>query len=118
MTKYFSFQGLAKRQEYWATTLLTFFVGWMVYVVSVILAGIVAFASPMTGGFLIIVLTLAWLVGSVWLTLATTIRRCRDADIHVLWVLLWFVPFINFWWWIIAGCLPSVDKNFIPNEKA
>jgi uncharacterized membrane protein YhaH (DUF805 family) len=117
MTKYFSFQGLAKRQEYWATTLLTFFVGWVLYVLSILLAGVVAFASPMTGGFLIIVFTLAWLVGSVWLTLATTVRRCRDADIHPLWVLLWFVPFINFWWWIIAGCLPSVDKNFIPNDK-
>jgi uncharacterized membrane protein YhaH (DUF805 family) len=117
MTKYFSFQGLAKRQEYWATTLLTFFVGWVLYVLSILLAGVVAFASPMTGGFLIIIFTLAWLVGSVWLTLATTVRRCRDADIHPLWVLLWFVPFINFWWWIIAGCLPSVDKNFIPNDK-
>jgi uncharacterized membrane protein YhaH (DUF805 family) len=117
MTKYFSFQGLAKRQEYWATTLLTFFVGWVLYVLSILLAGVVAFASPMTGGFLIIIFTLAWLVGSVWLTLSTTVRRCRDADIHPLWVLLWFVPFINFWWWIIAGCLPSVDKNFIPNDK-
>jgi len=117
MTKYFSFQGLAKRQEYWATTLLTFFVGWIVYVTSLIFAGIVAFASPMTGGIFIVLLTLAWIVGSFWLVLATTIRRCRDADIHVLWVLLWFVPFINFWWWIIAGCLPSVDKNFIPNDK-
>jgi uncharacterized membrane protein YhaH (DUF805 family) len=117
MTKYFSFQGLAKRQEYWATTLLTFFVGWMVYVISILFAGIVAFASPLTGGIFIVLLTLAWIFGSFWLVLATTVRRCRDADIHVLWVLLWFVPFINFWWWIIAGCLPSVDKNFIPNDK-
>ena len=117
MTKYFSFQGLAKRQEYWATTLLTFFVGWMVYVAALIFAGIVAFASPMTGGIFVVLLTLAWIVVSFWLVLATTVRRCRDADIHVLWVLLWFVPFINFWWWIIAGCLPTVDRNFIPNKS-
>ena len=116
--KFLSFSGVSKRQEYWAVTLLTFFVGWMVYVISILFAGLVAFASPLTGGIFIILLTLAWIIGSFWLVLATTVRRCRDADIHVLWVLLWFVPFINFWWWIIAGCLPSVDKNFIPNEKA
>jgi uncharacterized membrane protein YhaH (DUF805 family) len=87
-------------------------------VTSLIFAGIVAVASPMTGGIFVILFTLAWIVGSIWLVLATTIRRCRDADIHVLWALLWFVPFINFWWWIIVGCLPTVDKNFIPNEKA
>ena len=116
--KFLSFSGVSKRQEYWAVTLLTFFVGWLVYLTSIILAGIVAFASPLTGGIFIVLLTLSWIIGSFWLVLATTVRRCRDADIHVLWVLLWFVPFINFWWWIIVGCLPTVDKNFIPNEKA
>jgi len=115
--KYFSFSGSAKRQEYWAVTLLTFFVGWILFVVSLIMAGLVAMVSELTGGFLVIILTLAWIVGSFWLVLSTSVRRCRDADIHPLWVLLWFVPFINFWWWIIAGCLPTVDKNFIPNGK-
>ena len=115
--KYFSFSGLAKRQEYWAVTLLTFFVGWLAFVVSLVFAGVVAIASPMTGGFFVLAFTLVWIVGSIWLVLATSVRRCNDADIHPLWVLLWFVPFINFWWWIIAGCLPTVDKNFIPNEK-
>ena len=115
--KYFNFSGLAKRQEYWAVTLLTFFVGWMLFVVSLIMAGLVAMVSELTGGFLVLVLTLAWIVGSFWLVLSTSVRRCRDSDIHPLWVLLWFVPFINFWWWIILGCLPTVDKNFIPNGK-
>jgi len=115
--KYFSFSGTAKRQEYWAVTLLTFFVGWITYILTLVFAGVVAIASPMTGGFLIVIFTLAWVVGSIWLILATTVRRCLDADIHPLWVLLWFVPFINFWWYIIIGCLPTVDKNFIPNEK-
>lgn len=116
--KYFSFSGISKRQEYWAVTLLTFFVGWLVYVCSLLFAGVIALVSPLTGGLFVILLTLAWIIGSIWLVLATTVRRCRDADIHVLWVLLCFVPFINFWWWIVAGCLPSIDKNFIPNEKA
>jgi len=115
--KYFSFSGLAKRQEYWAVTLLTFFVGWTIFVLSLILAGVVAMASPITGGFFVIAFTIAWIVGSFWLVLATSVRRCHDSDIHPLWVLLWFIPVINFWWWIIIGCLPTVDKNFIPNEK-
>lgn len=115
--KYFSFNGLAKRQEYWAATLLTFFVGWILYVVSLIFAGMLAIAAPVLGGMFVVSFTIAWIVGSIWLILATTVRRCRDSDIHPLWVLLWFVPFINFWWWIILGCLPTVDKNFIPNEK-
>ena len=115
--KYFKFNGLAKRQEYWAVTLLTFFVGWIAFVIALLFAGAVAIASPMTGGFFVIAFTLAWIVGSFWLVLSTTIRRCRDADIHLLWVLLWFIPYINFFWWIVAGCLPTVDKNFIPNEK-
>jgi len=115
--KYFSFSGLAKRQEYWAVTLLTFFGGWMVFVVSLIMAGLVAIVAPVLGGMFVVSLTIAWIVGSFWLVLATTVRRCRDSDIHILWTLLWFIPFINFWWWIIVGCLPTVDKNFIPNDK-
>lgn len=115
--KYFSFYGLAKRQEYWAVTILTFTIGWMLYFLSLILAGVVAFGSLLTTGLLVILLTLAWIVGSFWLVLATTVRRCRDSDIHILWTLLWFIPFINFWWWIVAGCLPTIDANFIPNEK-
>ena len=113
--KYLSFNGTAKRQEYWAVTLLTFFVGWMVFVASLIPAALVAIASPITAGFLVLSLTLGWIVISVWLVLAVTVRRCRDADISVFWTLLWLIPAINFWWWIVAGVLPSVDKNFVPN---
>lgn len=115
--KYFSFSGVAKRQEYWAVTLLTLLAGWMLWIVALIFAGLVAMVSEMTGGFLVILLTLAWIIGSGWLVLATTVRRCRDANIHVLWTLLCFVPFINFWWWIIAGCLPTDDPKFIPNGQ-
>ena len=116
--KYFSFSGVAKRQEYWAITLFTFLISWIILILALLLAGVVAVVSPMTGGFLVLAFTLSWIVGSIWLLLATSVRRCRDADIHPLWVLLWFIPFFNFWWWVVAGCLPSVDKNFIKDEKA
>ena len=39
--KYFSFSGLAKRQEYWAVTLLTLIAGWMLWIVALIFAGFI-----------------------------------------------------------------------------
>lgn len=117
MTKYFSFSGKAKRQEYWAVTFLTFFLGWLVYGSSLIIAGLVAMLHEMTGGLLVLIFTLGWIVSSAWLIVATTVRRCNDADISPLWSALWILPFANFWWWIICGVLPPVDKNFIPDAK-
>lgn len=111
MKNYFSFNGLAKREEYWAVTILAIFVSWIPYVISLVMAGLVAMANSVLGGFFIFVATVGWLSGLIWAVVATTVRRCRDAGISPFWCLLYFIPVINFWFYIVAGILKSNDQT-------
>ena len=63
MKNYFDFKGVAKRQEYWAVIVASF-VGFMI--------GIVITES-------IPLVALVVLVAALWVYLATTVRRLRDA---------------------------------------
>lgn len=117
MTKYFSFEGLANRSEFWAINLITIFGGWMVLVAMLVFSGLVAMSSQVLGGLFVISSFALWLVSTIWLLLAVGVRRCRDADISIFWVIPLVLPILFVIMTIVLGVLPSVDKSFLPNEK-
>ena len=64
MKNYFDFKGTAKRQEYWAVLIAS------------IVAGIIGIVITET----IPLVALVVFVATLWVYLATTVRRLRDAD--------------------------------------
>lgn len=97
MQQYFSFNGTAKRQEYWAVLIIS------------IITIIVGLALVEGGSAVAALVALVLLVGTLWILLATTVRRLRDADLNVWWILLIFVPYISFVAHIVFGVIGSKD---------
>ena len=117
MNKYFNFQGLAKRSEFWAVNLIVIFGGWLVLIAMLAFSGLVAMSSEILGGLFAASSIATWFAGSLWLLLAVGVRRCRDSDISVFWVIPLMLPILFVIMTIVLGVLPSVDKNFISNDK-
>ena len=117
MSKYFSFQGVANRSEFWAVNLIVIFGGWLALIAMLVFSGLVAMTAEVVGGLFVISSFAVWLIGTIWLLLAVGVRRCRDADISVFWVIPLALPILFVIMTIVLGVLPSVDKNFIPNGK-
>lgn len=95
MKKYFNFNGVAKRQEYWA-----------VHVIAV-LAMIVGFVVLEGSGGLGALVALGIFITALWAILATTIRRLRDAGLSTWWILATFVPYVGTVATIVFGCVGS-----------
>jgi uncharacterized membrane protein YhaH (DUF805 family) len=111
MTKYFKFDGLATRSEYWAVYLINLAVFFVLLFTGVVFFGIgesMDSVVPMLIGGLILVVSL---VGPTWIAIATTVRRCKDADINPWWTLSTLIPYINIIPWIVIGVLPTIDKT-------
>jgi uncharacterized membrane protein YhaH (DUF805 family) len=90
----FDFNGVAKRQEYWA----------------VLIGSIVAFLFVLVG------IEAAPLFGLLafpllWILLATTVRRLRDAGLNVWWVLVIFIPYVSFVAHIVFGVLATKEEK-------
>lgn len=104
MEKYFKFEGSATRSEYWAVVLIGGVVGFTFALLGALLlaAEIGAFASVVGG--LILAVTL---IGALWLSIATTMRRCRNAGINTWWTLGTFVPYVGWIVSIVIGCLKT-----------
>lgn len=111
--KYFSLEGTASRQEYWAIILISYF--------------ILTFFGSLTSLFLFIPswLILRLLVGSFMLALfagllylmfATTFRRCKDIGINSWFALVLLIPTINIIAIIVFGLLPTEKTNESNNE--
>ena len=111
MEKYFKFDGVATRSEYWGV---------------MIIATALAFVAGLFGGFVLgfggaggstlaVILggliLLATIVISAWATIATCVRRCRDAGINVWWTLGACVPYVGWIVAIVIGCLKTDEQS-------
>jgi uncharacterized membrane protein YhaH (DUF805 family) len=111
MDKYFRFNGLATRSEYWAVYLINIAVFFVLLLTGVLFFGIgesMDSILPMLAGGLILI---ASFVGPCWVAIATTVRRCKDADINPWWTLATLIPYINFIPFIVIGVLPTVKRD-------
>jgi uncharacterized membrane protein YhaH (DUF805 family) len=117
MSKYFSFLGKSDRSEFWAVNVIVILGGWIALIGFLVFSAGIALASELIGGLFVMSSFAVWFVGCIWLLLAVAVRRCRDADISVFWAIPLVLPIMFVIMTIILGVLPSVDKNFIPNDK-
>ena len=111
MMKYFRFEGLATRSEYWAVYLINIAIFFVLIITGAMFFGIgetMDSVIPMLIGGLILIVAL---VGPSWLAIATTVRRCKDADINPWWTLSTLIPWINLIPWIVIGLLPTVKRD-------
>lgn len=117
MNKYFSFLGKATRSEFWATNLIVIFAGWIVLIALLIFSAMFAIISEIFVGMMVIISFVGWFVACIWLLLAVGVKRCRDADISVFWIIPLILPVTFVIMTIVLGVLPTVDKKFIPNNS-
>lgn len=107
MEKYFSFQGTATRSEYWGVMVVASIAA---FVVALFGGAFIGFGASedsvftITLGFAILI---ADVVGTFWVSLATSVRRCRDANINVWWAAASVVPYLGFIITIVVGCLKT-----------
>ena len=99
MKQYFNFNGVAKRQEYWAVIVLS------------IVAMAVGFVVLEGSGGLGALVALVLFVGTLWAVLAVTVKRLRDAGLHPLWIVTILIPYIGTVATIVFGCVGSVESK-------
>ena len=100
--KYSNFERTATRSEYWGVLLSLFGLTFLLVIVSI---------AFMAGGWFGAVLGIPFmLVGTVlftWVSIATTVARCRDAGISPWFTLACFIPYIGTIVAIVIGCLST-----------
>jgi len=99
MKEYFNFNGVAKRQEFWA-----------VHIVSILVL-IVAMAMLEGAGALGALTALIILVGAFWAVLAVTVKRLRDAGLSTWWLLTVLVPYLGTVATIVFGCIGTAKQD-------
>ena len=97
MQKYFNFNGTAKRQEYWAVYLLS--------VLALLVGTVIVDGGSALAGLVALII----LVGALWVLLATTARRLRDAGLNMFWIILIVVPYVSLIATIVFGVVKSKE---------
>ena len=95
MKNYFDFKGTAKRQEYWAIFIAS--------IVACIIGIVITETIPLVA--------LVVLVVTLWVYMATTVRRLRDANLHLAWIIVVFIPYISTVAAVVFGIVGSADKK-------
>ena len=103
MEQYFKFDGTTQRSEFWSVTIIN-----AICAVILVLAALAIMSLESTFAVALGVIALiATIVASYWLTIATTIRRCRDAGINPWWTLAIVIPYVGTIVFIVLGCLKT-----------
>ena len=106
LKRYGNFDECAARSEYWGVLLIS----WLVGILALGLALI--FMSLGTGGVILgILVLLGFGILTFWVSIATAIRRCRDAGINTWFVATLFIPYLNWIPFIVFGVLPTAKKD-------
>ena len=99
MKEYFNFNGVAKRQEFWA-----------VHIVSILVL-VIAMAILESAGAIGALVVLVALVAALWAIIAVTVKRLRDAGLNTWWILAVLVPYVGTIATIVFGCLGSKESK-------
>ena len=103
--KYSNFERTATRSEYWGVLLSVFALYFLVVLVSIgIIAGLGTFGLVIGMPMLVVPV-----IGFAWISIATTVARCRDAGINPWFTLACFIPYIGTIVAIVIGCLKSKE---------
>ena len=104
MEQYFKFEGSSTRSEYWGVTIVGGICAFILSLFGAIFAfGELGAIANVFGGIVLI----ATFIGAIWLTVATTMRRCRNAGINTWWTLAICIPYIGWIVSIVLGCLKT-----------
>lgn len=113
MQKYFSFDGVTGRSEFWGITVVASIgVACLAMIGLMLMLGGLPSDEGFSEGNIIMVMfggivLLTTIAGCMWLSIATAMRRCRDAGINVMWSLAQFVPYVGTAAYIVIGCIPT-----------
>ena len=99
MKEYFNFNGVAKRQEFWAVHIVAILV---IAIAMVMLEG---------AGALGALVVLVGLVATLWAIIAVTVKRLRDAGLNTWWILAVLVPYVGTVATIVFGCIGSKESE-------
>lgn len=107
MEKYFKFDGVATRSEYWGVMIIATLLAFVFGLFGGFALGFGGSAGSVLGTIFGGLVLLATIVASAWVSIATCVRRCRDAGINVWWTLGVYVPYIGWIVAIVIGCLKT-----------
>lgn len=111
MEKYFNFQGVSTRSEYWAVMIIATVLGFIGGMIGGFILGFGGSAGSTLAVIFGGLVLLAAVVASAWVTIATCVRRCRDAGINVWWTLGACVPYVGWIVAIVIGCLKTDEQS-------
>ena len=103
--KYSNFARSATRSEFWGVSLSILGLSFLLAFVSVGLMAAAGTFGIITG----LPLLIAGTVFLTWISIATTVARCRDAGINPWFTLACFIPYIGTIVFIVIGCLKSKE---------
>lgn len=104
MEKYFSFQGDAARSEFWGVNIVGGIVAFVLAFIGAAIAGSSTGGLGTAFGAVLLVVTF---VGAIWLSLATAVRRCRNAGLNPWWAAATCIPYLGWIVFIVLGCLKT-----------
>ena len=107
MEKYFKFDGSVARSEFWGINIIVGILASFLAVVGVVLLGTSTGSIGLTLGS---ILLFGALIVAAWISLATAVKRCRNAGLNVWWAAATCIPYIGSIVFIVLGCLKTDNE--------
>ena len=113
LSQLFSFQGRAKRKEYWIISIVANLLPYLLQILAFQLANPI---DPETGELNAAVMygPLALFIPAFWVSMAVLVRRARDTGRSGWSALTMFIPLVNIYFWFVFGFAKSAEETTAP----